>query len=127
MISIGRCIVSWRGRRRQLVVRYMRVIGARGVYRFTDRRMSDLLLRRSPRCWSGNHTIASARVEQPKLGAWHTICVVATGPRVQAYLDNPPLLDHQDNAFTEGWVGLRTKADSVTEFADLGVSGTPAR
>jgi len=72
-------------------------------------------------------TIASARVEEPKLGAWHSIRVVATGPRVQAYLDNAPLLDHQDKTFTEGWVGLWTKADSVTEFADLEVSGTPAK
>ena len=72
-------------------------------------------------------TIASARVEEPTLGTWHTIRVVATGPRVQAYLDNAPLLDHQDKTFTEGWVGLWTKADSVTEFADLEVSGTPAK
>ena len=72
-------------------------------------------------------TIASARVEEPKLGTWHTIRVVATGPRVQAYLDNASLLDHQDKTFTEGWVGLWTKADSVTEFADLEVSGTPAK
>ena len=72
-------------------------------------------------------TIASARVEEPKLGTWHTIRVVATGPRLQAYLDNAPLLDHQDKTFTEGWVGLWTKADSVTEFADLEVSGTPAK
>ncbi|OLB98432.1 MAG: hypothetical protein AUH30_07835 [Candidatus Rokubacteria bacterium 13_1_40CM_68_15] len=72
-------------------------------------------------------TIASARVEEPKLGSWHTIRVVATGPRVQAYLDNTPLLDHQDKTFTEGWVGLWTKADSVTEFADLEISGTPAQ
>ncbi len=72
-------------------------------------------------------TIASARVEEPTLGTWHTIRVVATGPRVQAYLDNAPLLDHQDKTFTEGWVGLWTKADSVTEFADLEVGGTPAK
>jgi hypothetical protein len=70
-------------------------------------------------------TLASARVEEPRLGAWHTIRVVATGPRVQAYLDNASLLDHQDKTFREGWVGLWTKADSVTEFADLEVSGTP--
>src|SRR5437867_3235305 len=72
-------------------------------------------------------TIASARVEEPTLGTWHTIRVVATGPRVQAYLDNAPLLDHEDKTFTDGWVGLWTKADSVTEFADLEISGTPAQ
>src|SRR5437867_5958613 len=72
-------------------------------------------------------TVASARVDEPKLGTWHTIRVIATGPRVQAHLDNAPLLDHQDKTFTDGWVGLWTKADSVTEFADLEVSGTPAK
>ena len=72
-------------------------------------------------------TIASARVTDPKLGEWHRIRVVAKGPKIQAYLDNALLLDHQDKTFTGGWVGLWTKADSVTEFADLEVTGTPTR
>ena len=72
-------------------------------------------------------TIASARVNEPKLGMWHTIRVVATGSKLAAYLDGARLLDHEDKTFTEGWVGLWTKADSVTEFADLDVTGTVAR
>jgi hypothetical protein len=72
-------------------------------------------------------TVASARVNEPTLGAWHTIRVVATGPKVQAYLNGALLLDHADKTFTEGWVGLWTKADSVTEFADLEISGTVAK
>jgi len=72
-------------------------------------------------------TIASARVNEPKLGMWHTIRVVATGPKVEAYLDGARLLDHEDKTFTEGWVGLWTKADSVTEFADLEITGTGAK
>jgi hypothetical protein len=72
-------------------------------------------------------TLASARVTEPKLGTWHTIRVVATGPKIRAYLDDVPLLDHEDKTFTDGWVGLWTKADSVTEFADLEVSGTAAK
>jgi Domain of Unknown Function (DUF1080) len=72
-------------------------------------------------------TIASARVKEPTLGAWHTIRVVATGPKVQAYLDGALLLDHADATFTEGWIGLWTKADSVTEFSDLEITGTPAK
>ncbi len=71
-------------------------------------------------------TIASARVTEPKLGVWHTIRVVAAGPEIQAYLDGTMLLDHQDKTFTDGWVGLWTKADSVTEFSDLEVTGTVA-
>jgi hypothetical protein len=72
-------------------------------------------------------TIASARVTEPSLGTWHTIRVVATGPKIQASLDGALLLDHQDRTFTDGWVGLWTKADSVTEFADLEVTGTTVR
>jgi len=72
-------------------------------------------------------TIASARVTEPSLGAWHSMRVVATGSKIQGYLDGTPLLDHNDKTFTDGWVGLWTKADSVTEFADLEVSGTAVR
>jgi len=72
-------------------------------------------------------TIASARVDEPKLGEWHRIRVVAKGPKIQAYLDDALLLDHEEKSFTRGWVGLWTKADSVTEFADLAVTGTPAK
>ena len=72
-------------------------------------------------------TLASARVTEPKLGEWHTIRVVATGPRIQAYLNGARLLDHEERAFTQGWIGLWTKADSVTEFADLEVTGTVAK
>jgi Domain of Unknown Function (DUF1080) len=71
-------------------------------------------------------TIASARVTEPKLGVWHAIRVVATGPKIQAYLNGTMLLDHEDKTFTDGWVGLWTKADSVTEFADLEITGTAA-
>jgi len=69
-------------------------------------------------------TIASARVTEPSLGAWHSIRVVALGPKIQAYLNGALLLDHSDKTFTEGWLGLWTKADSVTEFADLEATGT---
>lgn len=69
-------------------------------------------------------TLASARVTEPKLGAWHTIRVAATGPKIQAWLNGALLLTHQDTTFTEGFIGLWTKADSVTEFADLEVTGT---
>jgi hypothetical protein len=72
-------------------------------------------------------TIASARVTEPSLGAWHSIRVVATGPRIQGYLDGASLLAHEDKTFVDGWVGLWTKADSVTEFADLEITGTPVK
>ena len=72
-------------------------------------------------------TIASARVTEPSLGAWHSIRVVATSSKIQGYLDGTRLIDHDDKTFTDGWIGLWTKADSVTEFADLEVSGTPEK
>jgi len=73
-------------------------------------------------------TIASKTVSEPTLGEWHRIRVVAKGPKIQAYLDDALLLDHDDKStLRAGWVGLWTKADSVTEFADLEVIGTPAK
>lgn len=71
--------------------------------------------------------IASTKVTEPKLGEWHAIRVVARGTKVQAYLDDALLLDHDDRTFTGGYIGLWTKADSVTEFADLVIIGTPAK
>lgn len=71
--------------------------------------------------------IASAKVTEPKLGEWHTIRVVAKGTKVQAYLDDVLRLDHDDRTFTGGYIGLWTKADSVTEFSDLEITGTPTK
>ena len=67
--------------------------------------------------------LASAKVEAPKLGAWSTIRVVAKGSRIQAYLNGKLQIDHEDRTYTEGWVGLWTKADSITEFDDLDARG----
>ena len=67
--------------------------------------------------------IASTKVSAPKLGDWHSIRVVAKGTKIQAYLDGKLQIDHDDATYTEGYVGLWTKADSVTEFDDLEASG----
>jgi Domain of Unknown Function (DUF1080) len=69
-------------------------------------------------------TIASARVTEPKLGEWHTLRVTAAGPRIRAWLDGAALIDHTDTTYSRGFIGLWTKADSVTEFADLTATGT---
>ncbi len=68
--------------------------------------------------------LASARVAAPKLGEWHTLRVVAVGDHIQAHLNGTLVIDHHDATFTSGWVGLWTKADSVTEFDDLTIEGT---
>jgi len=64
--------------------------------------------------------IASATVTPPTLGEFHTIRVVAKGEHIQAYLDGKLYIDHNDSSFSKGYVGLWTKADSVTEFDDFG-------
>jgi len=70
---------------------------------------------------------AATPLAEPKLGEWHKIRVVAIGPKIQAYLNDSLLLDHEDKTSAGGWIGLWTKADSVTEFADLEVVGTPTK
>jgi hypothetical protein len=72
------------------------------------------------------HEIASARVQPPALGRWHTMRVVATDEHIQASLDGTLLLDRRDTRFRAGQVGLWTKADSVTAFDDLEVRGVRA-
>lgn len=67
--------------------------------------------------------IATAKVEPPALGMFHHIRVVAKGDRIQAYLNGTLLLDHHDQSYTKGYVGLWTKADSVTEFDHVQVVG----
>lgn len=71
--------------------------------------------------------IASAHVSAPALGAWHTIRVVAVGDRIQGYLDGQLLIDHHDARLPAGQIGLWTKADSVTAFADFIVRGATTR
>jgi hypothetical protein len=71
--------------------------------------------------------IASTKVTPPKVGEWHRLRVVAKGTRIQAYVDDKLLIDHEDATFQDGFVGLWTKADSVTEFDDLAASGTAPR
>jgi len=72
----------------------------------------------------GRSQLASAKVDAARLGEWHTMRVVAKGSKLQAYLNGKLLIDHEDKSYADGYVGLWTKADSVTEFDDLEVSGS---
>ncbi len=74
----------------------------------------------------GRREIASARVQPPALGRWHTMRVVAIDDHIQASLNGTLLLDHRDTRFRSGQVGLWTKADSITAFDDLEVRGVRA-
>jgi 3-keto-disaccharide hydrolase len=71
--------------------------------------------------------LATVKVDPPKLGEWHTLRVVAKGAKIQAYLNGKLHLDHEDKSFADGYVGLWTKADAVTEFDDLEASGTASK
>lgn len=70
--------------------------------------------------------ISSTKVDPPKTGEWHTLRVIAKGTKIQAYIGAKLLIDHEDATFKDGYVGLWTKADSVTEFDDFQASGTKA-
>jgi hypothetical protein len=70
------------------------------------------------------HQIASASVTPPILGQWHTLRITAQGDHIQAWLDGTLYLDHHDDSFATGYVGLWTKADSVTAFDDFRVTGS---
>ncbi len=67
--------------------------------------------------------LASAKVDPPKTGEWHTLRIVAKGAKIQAFLNGKLLLDHESTAFASGYAGLWTKADSVTEFDDFEAAG----
>ncbi len=71
----------------------------------------------------GRRQLATARVQPPALGQWHTIRVVTVGDHLQAYLNGQLLLDHRDSRFRSGQVGLWTKADSITAFDGLVIRG----
>ena len=69
--------------------------------------------------------IAGTRIDAPALGQWHTLRAVAVGPRIQVWLDGTLFIDHKDQTYTDGYVGVWTKADAVTDFDDLSVRGVP--
>ena len=74
----------------------------------------------------GRHQLATAAVQPPALGQWHTVRVVAVGDHIQAYLNGTLLLDHRDSRYRSGQVGLWTKTDSITAFDDFVVRGVHA-
>ncbi|MBK9385734.1 MAG: hypothetical protein IPN34_13070 [Planctomycetes bacterium] len=72
---------------------------------------------------NGRREVAAGTSIAPiAIGEWHTLRVVALAERVQAWLDGELLLDFETALVEPGWVGLWTKADAVTEFADLRVA-----
>lgn len=68
---------------------------------------------------NGRRQLATATVQPPALGQWHTLRIVAVSDHIQAYLNGRLLLDHRDSRFKAGQIGLWTKSDSVTAFDAL--------
>jgi hypothetical protein len=50
---------------------------------------------------------------------WHTLRVVREGARMTVFLDGEQILDHTDETFGAGRVGLWTKADASVSFDDF--------
>jgi len=76
---------------------------------------------------NGRRQLATAAVQPPALGQWHTLRVVAVGDHIQAYLNGRLLLDHRDSRFKAGQIGLWTKSDSVTAFDDLEIKSNKSQ
>ena len=67
--------------------------------------------------------LGTAAAEAPA-GQWHTLRIVASGERIQAFLDGKPYLDVNDGTFRgPGKIGFWTKADAQTEFTNLEITG----
>jgi hypothetical protein len=73
-------------------------------------------------CDNGRRKILESKAKAPALGQWHVLRISADGDRLKGWLNNEQLIDHRDDRFKSGRVGLWTKADSVTAFDDLVVS-----
>ncbi len=69
----------------------------------------------------GSYMITTATVNPPTLGQWHRLQISAKGDRLQGWLNERLLIDHQDKRFVAGRIGLWTKADSVTAFDSLSI------
>ena len=52
-------------------------------------------------------------------GVWHELAVEVRGDRIRVRYDGEWVIDHRDQSFSAGRIGLWTKADSVTCFDDL--------
>lgn len=57
-----------------------------------------------------------------EVGAWYRLRVRMIGGHMELYMGDRLLLEHDDNDFPSGRVGLWTKADAVTSFDDFVVT-----
>ena len=50
---------------------------------------------------------------------WYALRVEIQGNHVKGYVDEEPIIDYSGERDMEGYLGLWTKADSVTRFREL--------
>ncbi len=60
--------------------------------------------------------LASATVSAPEKNKFHNMRIVARGDHIQAYLDGKLQIDYHDDTYQNGFSGLWTKEDSITQF-----------
>jgi len=60
-----------------------------------------------------------------ELGTWHELRADVRGTDFKAYLDGKLVLEHTLKAPVSGKVGLWSKTDSMSEFADFTVTAAP--
>lgn len=89
------------------VVRANGLEGNVNLYKFVDGRRSLL---------------HEARAQVPS-GVWQTLEVEARGPRLRWALEGRPLAEVEDSTYSGGGIGLWTKADSRSCFADFQAVG----
>ncbi|HEX9482969.1 MAG TPA: hypothetical protein VF929_00250 [Gemmatimonadaceae bacterium] len=66
--------------------------------------------------------VKRARVKVPS-GIWHALRADMRGDHIEVYFNGQKLIDEHDSRFlAPGKVGVRTKADSYTQFDDLTAS-----
>ncbi len=59
------------------------------------------------------------------LGEWHSMKVVVHGAKLEGWLDGEKLIDYTLTARVGGKVGLWSKTDSISEFADFTLAPAP--
>ena len=69
-----------------------------------------------------NKRLKRASVDKPiDSGQWYDLRVEIQGPEIKGYLDDELLLEYTADKPVSGYVGLWTKADSVTYFQGLSI------
>lgn len=109
--------IVWRYRDRDnyYIVRANALEGNVVLYKVENGKRTDLPVRGKGRTYGMKAKVPS--------GVWGTLRIVAAGDLFGVYYNGKKLYEVQDATFTEaGKVGLWTKADSYTLFADLSIT-----